>query len=90
MFLNLVRGEPGRLPPPVENMEGQWSTGERAAVAERMRYAVVGSPSTVQKRLQEIAAETRADEFIASGQIFDHAARVRSFEIGAAAFALLT
>ncbi|MEO5721700.1 MAG: LLM class flavin-dependent oxidoreductase [Chthoniobacterales bacterium] len=89
MFLNLVRGRPGELPPPVDDMDAHWSAAERAAVAERMHYAVIGSPDTVLRRLKELAEETRADEFIATGQIFDHAARVRSFQIGAQAFAAL-
>ena len=89
MFLNLVRGHPGELPPPVESMEGHWNGAERAAVAERMHYAIIGSPETVRRRLQEILDETRANEFMATGQIYDHAARVRSFEIGARAFAAL-
>ena len=81
MFLNLVRGQPGELPPPVEAME--WSVPERAAVAQRMRYSVIGSRETARARLAEILAETAADEIIATAQIFDHAARLRSFEIGA-------
>ena len=89
MFLNLVRGRPGELPAPVESLDGSWSPAERAAVAERMHYAIVGSPETVRRRLEQILKETQADEFIATGQIFDHAARVRSFEIGAAAFRAL-
>ena len=83
MFLNLVRGRPGELPPPVETMEDQWSGAERAAVEERMRFAAVGSAETVRRRLQELTAETAADEIIATAQIFDHPARRRSFEIGA-------
>ena len=89
MFLNLVRGRPGELPAPVESLDGSWSAAERAAVAERMHYAIVGSPETVRRRLEQILEETQADEFIATGQIFDHAARVRSFEIGAEAFRAL-
>jgi len=83
MFLNLVRGHPGELPPPVESMEGQWSAPERAAVSERMRYAAIGSAETVRERFREILAATEADELIVTAQIFDHAARLRSFEIGA-------
>lgn len=89
MFLNLGRGRPGELPPPVESMDAHWRAEERAAVAERMHYAVIGSPETVRRRLQEILEETQADEFIATGQIYDHAARVRSFEIGARVLAEL-
>ncbi len=87
MFLNLVRGEPGLLPAPVASMDGRWSAAERAAVQERMRYSLTGSADTIRRRLEEILAETQADEIIASGQIFDHTARVRSFEIAASVFA---
>jgi luciferase family oxidoreductase group 1 len=86
MFLNLIRGRPGRLPPPVESMDGLWSPAERAAVEQRLRCAAVGSPETVRRRLQELLEETGADEIIATAQIFDHTARLRSFEIAAEVF----
>ncbi len=86
MFLNLVRGQPGELPPPVDDMEVEWNMLERAAVDERMRYALIGSPATIRTRVKSILDETGADEIIATGQIFDHAARLRSFEIGAEIF----
>jgi len=82
-FLKMVRGRPGKLPPPVESMEGRWSTGERAAVMERTRVAAVGAPDTVRARLESILQRTAADEIIATAQIYDHAARLRSFEIAA-------
>ena len=86
MFLNLVRGHPGELPPPVDSMDRRWSTPERAAVAERMRYSAIGSPGTVRRRLEEIREDTKADEIILTAQIYDHTARLRSFEIGARIF----
>ncbi len=89
MFLNLVRGDPGQLPAPAASMDGRWSAAERAAVQERMRYSLVGSAETIRRRLEEILGETQADEIIASGQIYDHAARLRSFEIAAGVFAEL-
>ena len=82
-FLSMVRGRPGKLPPPVESMEGQWSTMERAAVQQRTRYAAVGARETVRAQLEEIVAATAADEIIATAQIYDHTARLRSFEIAA-------
>ena len=64
-----------------------WSSSghahERAAIEHRTKYAVVGSPEIVRQRFREILEETRADELIVTAQIFDHAARLRSFEIGA-------
>ncbi|HEX4665945.1 MAG TPA: LLM class flavin-dependent oxidoreductase [Chthoniobacterales bacterium] len=82
-FLTMVRGRPGKLPPPVESMEGLWSVPERAAVRQRTRFSAVGSAETVRRRLEEILEETAADEIIATAQIYDHAARLRSFEIAA-------
>src|ERR1700731_2636210 len=85
-FLNLLRGHPGKLPPPVGSMEGRWNRVERVAVEQRTKCSAVGSPETVRRRLEELLEETGADEVIATAQIFDHAARLRSFEIGAEVF----
>lgn len=82
-FLNLVRGHPTPLPPPVDSMDGRWTGGEERAVRERTRYSAVGSPETVRRRIGEVLEETKADEIIATAQIYDHAARLRSFEIAA-------
>ncbi len=81
MFLNMVRGTPGLLPPPVETMDGLWSPAERAMVERKTLCSAVGSPETVRRTLERFAAETGADELIVTGQIFDHAARLRSFGI---------
>jgi luciferase family oxidoreductase group 1 len=85
-FLSLVRGRPGKLPPPVDSIDALCTPAERAAIDQRTRYAAVGSPETVRRRLQEILELTHADEIIATGQIHDHAARLRSFEIAAQVF----
>ena len=86
MFLNLIRGRPGKLPPPVDSMEGRWTRAEQAAIEHRTRYSAVGSPETVRRRLEELIEETGADEVILTAQIFEHAARLRSFEIAADVF----
>ncbi|HVF70925.1 MAG TPA: LLM class flavin-dependent oxidoreductase [Chthoniobacterales bacterium] len=88
-FLSLVRGRPGKLPPPVENIDDLVSPAERAAIGERTRYAAVGSPETVRGRFEEMIRLTRADEIILTAQIYDHAARLRSFEIAAEVFGKL-
>ena len=82
-FLSMSRGRPGKLPPPVDSMEKRWNAMERAAVMERMRCSAVGSPAKVEQRLTELLAETEADEIIATAQIHDHQARLRSFELAA-------
>ena len=66
-------------------MDGHWSRAEQVAVAERTRCSAVGSAETVRQRLGELLEETQADEVIATAQIYDHAARLRSFELAAEA-----
>jgi len=80
-FLNLVRGHPGPLKPPVDGMDGRWSPAERAHVDRMTRVSLVGSAETVRRGLESLIAATGADELILTGQIFDHEARLRSFEI---------
>jgi alkanesulfonate monooxygenase SsuD/methylene tetrahydromethanopterin reductase-like flavin-dependent oxidoreductase (luciferase family) len=82
-FVNLRRGTPGLLPPPVDSIEGRWSPQEQAGLERALEYSAIGAPGTVADALQRIVALTAADELILTGQIFDHAARLRSFEIAA-------
>ena len=84
-FVNLRRGRPGKLPPPVETLEGFASELEMAGVEHALRYSVVGSPEAVRAGLEAFAELTRADELMLTSQIYEHAARLRSFEIVAAA-----
>lgn len=80
-FLNLIRGIPGELQPPVADMSLRWSTAEELHVRRMMRYSLVGSPDTIRRGVEDLLKETAADEIIATAQIYDHAARLRSFEI---------
>jgi len=80
-FLNLIRGNPGLLQPPVDEAEMRWSPAEDLHVRQMTHYSLVGSPETIRRRTEEILRETGADEIIATAQVFDHAARLRSFEI---------
>ena len=83
-FINLRRGRPGPLPPPIDPAEGPWSEVEMAGVGHALRYSAVGSPETVRRWLESFIRETRADEIMVTAQIYDRAARLRSFEIVAA------
>ncbi len=85
-FLNMLRGKPGLLPPPLDHMERHWTPNERSLVGQRTAVSAVGSPGTVRTRLEELLADTEADEIIATAQIYDHAARLRSFELAAEVF----
>ncbi len=84
-FARLRSGRPGKLPPPVDDIDAVLTPMERAAVDHALSCAVVGGPETVRRGLQAFAERTGADELMVTAQIFDHAARLRSFEIAAQA-----
>ena len=85
-FLGLVRGNRSELLPPVETMEGRWNEAEERHVDRMTRCSAVGSPQTVQKVLEMLIEQTGADEIIATAQVYNHAARLRSFELAAEVF----
>jgi luciferase family oxidoreductase group 1 len=84
-FLNLRRGRPGKLPPPVDDFDAGLDRYGRAMLANALSCSVVGGPETVRDGLRAFVASTGADELMVTAQIFDHAARKRSFEILAGA-----
>lgn len=88
-FVNLRRGRPGPLPPPVENMDEVWSPMERYGVEQALKYSMVGTEETVAERLRTFRDQTQVDELILTGGIFDHQKRLRSFERAARIVAAL-
>lgn len=80
-FINLRRGAPGPLPAPVEDMDAIWSPAEQFGVEQTLRLSIVGDRTKVRHGLQSLLRETQVDEVMVNGQIFDHQARLRSFEI---------
>jgi luciferase family oxidoreductase group 1 len=84
-FVNLRTGRPGKLPPPVEDFGKGLDDRILFALDQALACTVLGTPETVTKGIAAFAARTGADELMLTGQIFDHAARLRSFEIAAAA-----
>jgi len=84
-FVNLRRGTPGPLPPPVSSMEGLWNPMERSGVESAFREAIVGSEATVRKGMEAFVGRTGVDELMVTASIFDHSLRLRSFELAAKA-----
>lgn len=80
-FTTVLRGRPGMLPPPVDDMEAHWSPAEKAGVADFLRCAAVGAPATVWRQLAEFVEATGADEIIANTVVYDPGAALRSFEL---------
>jgi len=82
-FVNLRSGRPTRLKPPVEGYPELLSPPERAIIDSALACSAIGAPDTVAQRLKEFIAVTKADELMITSQVFDHAARLRSYEITA-------
>ena len=80
-FLRLIRGMPGQMQPPTENMDEVWTPQEKALVNSRVGGSIIGSPATIKIGLEKIFGETNADELMINAMIYDHAARLRSYEI---------
>jgi luciferase family oxidoreductase group 1 len=80
-FLRLIRNQPVELLPPVDSMETIWNDFERDAVESKLSAAIVGSRSTVRAGLEQLVAETSADEVIVVTDTYEAADRLRSFEL---------
>jgi luciferase family oxidoreductase group 1 len=80
-FVSLRRGHPMPVPPPVDGYELPFTPIERAQLEPILSMAMVGGPETIRRRLREFIATTGAEEIIIASQLFDHSARVRSYEI---------
>ena len=76
-------GRPSRLQPPVAGYEAQLSPPERAILAQTLSCSAIGSLETARQQLQAFVDHTGADELMITSQIFDHQARLRSYEITA-------
>jgi luciferase family oxidoreductase group 1 len=83
-FADLFRGARGLSRPPIDDIEGYWSAAEKAQAMRMLARSIVGAPRTVRAGIEALVAETGADELIIVSDVYDHAARLRSFELIAA------
>ncbi len=88
-FYRLRTGQPGKLPRAVDDISEVIPAGVQPAIDEALSVSATGSPESVRRQLGALIERHRPDEVILTGQIHDHAARLRSFEIGAEAMAEL-
>ncbi|HEV7486439.1 MAG TPA: LLM class flavin-dependent oxidoreductase [Thermoanaerobaculia bacterium] len=80
-FANIFRGTRGRLPPPIDDIENYCTPEEKAQASSMLARSFAGSPDTVHRGLRQFVDETGVDEIIVASAIYDHAARLRSYEI---------
>jgi len=89
-FVNLRRGRPGLVPPPLASaaaLDDYCTPQERAGVDDALACAVVGAPDTVRAGMHAFVEQHRPDELMLTANIFDHAARLRSFALAIRAYA---
>ncbi|HWK44721.1 MAG TPA: LLM class flavin-dependent oxidoreductase [Stellaceae bacterium] len=80
-FTNIFRGTRGQLRPPIDDIETYWSPMEKAQASNMLACSIVGSPETVRDGLARFIERTGADELMVAAAIYDHSARLRSYEI---------
>jgi luciferase family oxidoreductase group 1 len=80
-FVNLRTGNPGRLPPPVPGYAETLPASAKAMLGQALSCSAIGSPQTVASAIAAFVERTGADELMITSQIFDHSARLRSYEI---------
>jgi luciferase family oxidoreductase group 1 len=85
-FTDMVRGTRGQLKPPIEDIEAYWSPEEKAHASHMLACSFVGSRTTVRRALEAFVSQTGADEVIVASAIYDHGARLRSYDLLAQAF----
>ncbi|MBW8809188.1 LLM class flavin-dependent oxidoreductase [Lysobacter capsici] len=84
-FVNLRRGRPGLIPPPIDDIETFWTPIEKAGVAQALACAVVGDAVEVREGIAAFIERHRPDELMITANVFEHGARLRSFELAAQA-----
>lgn len=82
-FYNLRFATPGRIPKPVADIADTWHHLHRAGVNKALACSAVGSANTIRQTIQNFIAQHQPDELMLTGTMYEHAARVRSFEIAA-------
>ena len=83
-FTNIFRGERGLSKPPIEDIEAYWTQMEKKQAQHMLSRSIYGSPETVRAGIDALIAETGADELMIVSDVYEHAARLRSYELIAA------
>ncbi len=81
IVLGMIRGNHMPLQPPVDDIDTLWSKQEKHVVSQMLKYSFVGGPDTVKNQIGIFLDKTKVDEIMAASHIYDHAARLHSYEI---------
>jgi len=84
-FVNLRTGMPSKLQPPVKGYAAHLSPPQKEMLDQVLSCSAIGAPDTVRRQMAAFIERTGADELMITAQIYDHQARLRSYEIAAQA-----
>lgn len=85
-WVRMRSGKPGPLPSPEEALGYPYTTAERRLAEAYSSMQIVGDPRGVRARIEELAGRTGADEIMVTTNVYDHAERLRSYELLAETF----
>jgi luciferase family oxidoreductase group 1 len=80
-FADLLRNARGLSKPPIDDIESYWSPQEKLQAMQMLSCSIIGSPSSVRDGIDAFVAKTGADELTIVSDIYEHAKRLRSFEL---------
>ena len=80
-FVSLRTGHPIQLPPPKARYADELPLEARATLRQILSASAIGSPETARRQLAEFVERTRPDELMITAQVYDHQARLRSYEL---------
>ncbi|MGB7184312.1 MAG: LLM class flavin-dependent oxidoreductase [Burkholderiaceae bacterium] len=80
-FTDMVRNQRGKLAAPIDDIENYWSPAEKAHAQRMLACSFVGSAESVKTQLEQFVSRTGASELMISAAVFDHSARLRSYEL---------
>ena len=80
-FANIFRGTRGLSRPPIDDIDTYWSASEKAHAMQMLARSIHGGPETVRDGIRSLVAETGADELMIVSDVYDHTARLHSFEV---------
>src|SRR3982751_2031489 len=80
-FVSLRTGNAIKLPPPKRGYAKDLPLEARATLRQILSASAIGSPATAQRQVREFVARARPNELMVTAQVFDHQARLKSYEL---------
>ena len=80
-FVNLIRNDRKPYAPPVDDMDEIWNPMEKMHVQNMLKYSFIGSKETIKKEMEQFQKRFRVNEFMITSHIYEHEARLKSYEI---------